>query len=290
VKSDTWMPFYIGDYLADTMHLNAEEHGAYILLLMHQWRNGLLPDDDYALSAIARVSTKNWCRYVGPKLRVFFTIVPGGYLSQKRLAEEREKVMQVSEKRGKAGKLGGEAKARNGGNGSTNGSEEASKEDSKPLANAKQNASKTVANGYQNPRQLQSHLPKEEERKKESRSLRSLDQIPENRDKISKNGFDAWWTEYPRKVGKGRAEKAYAKAVTAGASEGDLLIAVRRQSWPSDPQFTPHPATWLNDRRWLDDPDAATKSAPVGKMDWVKDYAERNGIRMPTWSDLEKPH
>lgn len=32
-----WMPLYIGDFIADTAHLSAEETGAYILLIMHYW-------------------------------------------------------------------------------------------------------------------------------------------------------------------------------------------------------------------------------------------------------------
>jgi uncharacterized protein YdaU (DUF1376 family) len=100
-KPDTWMPLYIGDYLADTMHLTAQEHGAYLLLLMHYWRTGPLPDDAKMLSGIARVDRKDWDRDVGPVLRRFFTSV-GGFLHQKRIDAEREKAEQLSSKRASA--------------------------------------------------------------------------------------------------------------------------------------------------------------------------------------------
>jgi uncharacterized protein YdaU (DUF1376 family) len=65
------MPFYAGDYLADTQHLDTAQHGAYLLLIMHYWSNEGLPDDDKLLAKITKLPVHSW-RQMRPKIEVFF--------------------------------------------------------------------------------------------------------------------------------------------------------------------------------------------------------------------------
>jgi uncharacterized protein YdaU (DUF1376 family) len=106
--NDTWMPLYLGDYLADTMHLNAAQHGAYLLLLMHYWRNGPLPDDDAQLAAIARCDARLW-KTVGPVVRGFFR-PNNGVLHQKRMDQERARAGSKFEAKSTAGTAGANGK------------------------------------------------------------------------------------------------------------------------------------------------------------------------------------
>lgn len=69
--SRPWMPIYVADYLADTGHLSAAEHGAYLMLIMHYWANGGLPCDDRKLARIARMSDREWSK-ARPTIVEFF--------------------------------------------------------------------------------------------------------------------------------------------------------------------------------------------------------------------------
>lgn len=97
-----WMPLYVGDYLGDTGHLTTIQHGAYLLLMMHYWRKGQLPDDDRQLSKITKLPLKAWGEY-RPILQEFFN---EGW-KHKRIDAELAKMMRVSEQRAIAGQKGG---------------------------------------------------------------------------------------------------------------------------------------------------------------------------------------
>ena len=61
-----YMQLYVADYLADTSHLTAAQHGAYMLLLMNYWQRGKAfhaPDErtlNIRLANVARMLNDEW--------------------------------------------------------------------------------------------------------------------------------------------------------------------------------------------------------------------------------------
>lgn len=75
---------------------------------------------------------------------------------------------------------------------------------------------------------------------------------------VLKSPFELFWEKYPHKVGKGAAEKSFAKA-SPQAPLAVMLEAIERyiRCKPPDQAFC-NPATWLNQHRWLDERVAAS--------------------------------
>ena len=108
--SPPFMQLYIADYLGDTRHLTTEQHGAYLLLMMTMWRQGgSLPNDASKLARIAGVSPRRW-HLISDDVMAFFDI-DGDQITQKRLVEEYQKCVSISEKRSVSGKAGGISKS-----------------------------------------------------------------------------------------------------------------------------------------------------------------------------------
>ncbi|HGG6071307.1 TPA: YdaU family protein [Salmonella enterica subsp. diarizonae serovar 53:z10:z35] len=96
-----YMQLYIADYLADTMHLSTEEHGAYLLLMFNYWQTGrAIPKN--RLAKIARVSNERWGA-VEESLREFF-IDNGTEWVHKRIEDDLASVRETLAKRSAAGK------------------------------------------------------------------------------------------------------------------------------------------------------------------------------------------
>lgn len=93
----------------------------------------------------------------------------------------------------------------------------------------------------------------------------SESRIQNPKDTRVREAFGAFWSAYPKKVGKPAAERAFKKI-----KESDyplLLPAIeqhkRSKQWQkNDGEFIPNPATWLNQERWND-------TLPQGNVDFM---------------------
>lgn len=93
--------------------------------------------------------------------------------------------------------------------------------------------------------------------------------------------FAAWWRAYPHKVDKGHAERAFVKARRIADLE-TLTAGVQRYIRDKRPTVPwCNPATWLNGKRWLDEP--AHVGARIGPGEsvtplvWCASCGERLG-------------
>jgi len=76
--------------------------------------------------------------------------------------------------------------------------------------------------------------------------------------------FDSFWKAYPRKINKGFAKKVFAKMKVTEDLLAKMIQAIevqKRSVWKDkDPQYIPHPSTWLNGERWEDEVQTTTDS------------------------------
>lgn len=79
--------------------------------------------------------------------------------------------------------------------------------------------------------------------------------------------FNAFWTVYPRKVGKDAALRSWQKRHPSEELTKQILTALdwqnKQERWLEEGgRFVPNPATWLNQGRWDDEPTAPSAAAP----------------------------
>ena len=71
--------------------------------------------------------------------------------------------------------------------------------------------------------------------------------------------FESFWSSYPKKAGKGEAFKAYKNIKDPRPSLKEIIQSVelhqKTEQW-QDRRYIPNPATWINQRRREDEPDA----------------------------------
>lgn len=217
MSTTPYMQLYVGDYLSDTLHLTTEQHGAYLLLLITMWKaDARLPNDAAKLARIARCTPKKWLS-IWPEISDFF-LVDGEWIFNERLSKEHKKVEGLSEKRRAAGSVGGTAKS----------------------LKTKESALASASDLFKHSHISYTDIDKEVRKK-------------ETRENALASPFDAFWIEYPNKVGKDAARKAFALAAKR-APQAEIMDGLRRYVGKTDDRPWCNPATFLNQGRWADQP------------------------------------
>ena len=239
-----YMQLYVSDYLADTAHLTAKQHGAYMLLLMNYWQRGkALDNTNERLSFVARLSPEEWEENKGV-LSEFFE-VENEFWFHSRIEHDLNKIREKSAKASFAARRSVVARGLN-----------------QRSANAEQSLN---------------HKEEEEDKEEDK----------DNKQNIS-NLFDLFWSEYPIKVGKGAARKAFEKAIRLESFEVILEGARRYKSDPNRSQaYTAHAATWLNAQRWTDEPLPPRALSPDEKrekeLQASREKSERERLETERW-------
>ncbi len=257
-KVDIFIPIYIGDYLADTQDLTAEEHGAYLLILFTMWRTRVPVLFD-RLAWVAKVDPARWAAVWGSIGRFFE--VSAGMVTQLRLMRELDAALEKKRRKSDAGTKSGANRRR---------------------AKDEQNANRTNADG---PTKREPSPSPSKDPDPPPSPLGSVS-VPDRAHAHSINGagvapfraarmpmpWDATvpflrvFERYPNGNAKGKAAclwQAIAETVEGGEIALEQAIAARfddgmlkRHPYTGEARFRPTFETFLAERRW-EDPDSA---------------------------------
>jgi uncharacterized protein YdaU (DUF1376 family) len=233
------MPFYVSDYLADTSHLTTVEHGAYTLLIWAYW-NGKRPlvAESARLAGIAKMTLSQWLK-IEPTICAFF-IHEDGLWKHKRIEAELKNTKEKLEQNSKAGKAS--AAVRWGKRYNETVTDEVTGVTTDDITECQPRASESVV------------VVSSKSSKKENSSM--------------KEEFKEFWSIVWLKTGTGDAERAYIKQRKGGISAEQLKSAAivqgphLIQSAALRGSSVLHPATWLNQQRFLDEDFGKDMPAP----------------------------
>lgn len=271
LRDQPYIPLYVQDFLTDERlnECSAESVGVYIMLMcvMHKSKDYgtilLRQKDRQSESKISDFAAKLTKHLPFDALTIERSLselldegvieMSGDRLFQKRMVKDGS----LSEKRAVAGKRGSDTtntKYFAAANEAANGS-----------ANEAANSENESENEYEP--ENESEAEKEEAKKPRRKNPSSLTKVQEKR-------FNRFWEVYPRKESIGQAEKAWAKIDPDEELTNTIInavgIAKKRDERFREKRYTPHPATWLNAKSWLnqfDGPEDPSPPQPRGRPD-----------------------
>lgn len=210
-----WYKRNLGDYAKKAGRLSMLQHGSYTLLIDACYDRERFPTREEAIEW-TWASTLEEIQAVDFVLSKFFKMGDDGVFVQHRIAEE------IAEYHSKA-------------------------ETNKRIAIERE--TKRRENNTKRVRKVNESPPNQE-------PVTSNHNIkPKSSSSSAMKDFESFWTSYPRKVGKAAALKSWKRlSPELSVVMKTLEWQVKQEAW-QDKQYIPHPATWLNQGRWDDEPE-----------------------------------
>jgi uncharacterized protein YdaU (DUF1376 family) len=213
--------------------MSLEAKGAYLELLIMQWREGSIPAEPDQLARMLRIRKISFGKRIWPQIVSCF-VETNGRLVQRRLEQERLEGQDYLRKQENNGKRGGRPK--------------------KPKPNP--SLSKTKPN--HNPNERYSESESDTERTNTLEQKLEFD-------------IEAVYQAYPRKVGKAPGLKKLRKLITTPAEYDAAMQGAKRYAEDvnrkrTDPQYILHFVTWVNQLRWMDDSELSTPRRTPGQQ------------------------
>lgn len=227
-----WYKRYGADFVHGTLGLTLEQKGAYSLCLdLIYDRGGPIPDDARWLAGVCGVSVRRWNSIRAALLEAEKITAENGFISNFRAEKEIKNALKIGRKHAENGAKGGNKRAKNERN--------PRKNNDLGQAGLKHRAHKPEAR---------------------SQSISPDGDIYTE----AVSDFDEFFSACPRRVGRGHAEKAYAKALRE-TDHGTIMTGIRRyavECMDRDPKYIKHPSTWLNSEGWADEPTPQPRASP----------------------------
>jgi uncharacterized protein YdaU (DUF1376 family) len=260
--------FYAAEYLADenVQLLTLEQEGIYVRLLAYCWREGSIPADPAKLSRLCKNAPAEALAGV---IELF---IPGsdGRLLHRRLEDERQKQEEYRKAQAANGSLGGRPskpkpdKSQQKGSGL---SDESQQEGSGLSGESQTKAKKrsSSASSFSSSSASSSSSPIEDKGKEPKTPAGTALAVRAP----SEFDLERVYKAYPRHIGKSAAMNAIRAAVKAtmkgtadrppcSVAEAVEFLHGKASKFAVSPagnadKFTPYPATWFNQSRFLDD-------------------------------------
>ena len=253
-----FLKFYGSDFLNATAAWTMEERGVYITLLWYSWVNGGLPGEIDRIDRMAPGAKACWS-----VLDSKFPISPDGMRRNARQERDREAMRAKSLSAAERGKRGAEQRWGSHSNGMAIAMQQPSLTDGKDMASQRSEV-RDQSSEFRDQTPEQTHTLNGCAVEPVSVKIET-DQIRTKRKPMPPGALERLWSLFPRKVGKKKSLVFLERAIRDYAEEWELdglddavevmrerIDAMAKQYRTTEPQFIPHPATWLGQGRYLD--------------------------------------